>query len=84
MAVVRLLGISKVASQYIGEVGGEGENISYSKILENLLSFYFIFFEKSSLPVSASAITMVPPVRAALAFLVLWSFNIFKKAVRKR
>ena len=42
VAVVRLLGISKVASQYIGEVGGEGANISYSKILKNLLSFYFL------------------------------------------
>jgi len=40
VAVVKLLGISKVASQYI--------------------------------------------VRASLAFLVLWSFNIFKKAVNKR
>ena len=35
MAVVRLLGISKVASQYIGEVGGEGEilvTLKFSKI----------------------------------------------------
>ena len=35
VAVVKLLGISKVASQYIGEVGGEGAILNFNRILGN-------------------------------------------------
>ena len=62
-----------------GVKGKISYTLKFSKIF-----FHFRFFQKSSLPLSACSIMMVPPVRAALAFLVLWSFNIFKKAVRKR
>ena len=73
---MKLLGLSKVASQYIGEIMGGGQYsqnhlllaICFNINMKDLTAKNFIDFS----------------VRAALAFIVLWSFNIFKKAVRRR
>lgn len=74
MAVVKLLGISKVASQYIGEAGG-GEGAKLKEFWQSAFNFQYLFDLVEQLFLS---------VRASLAFLVLWSFSIFKKAVSKR
>ena len=42
MAVVKLLGISKVASQYIGEAGG-GEGAKLKEFWQSAFNFQYLF-----------------------------------------